>query len=717
MKSKILTPLALLCLITAISSAQEKMLTLEDITYQNRSIFPKSLNRLTWMGESDNFSYIEGNYLVMASAEKEGSDTVANLDDLNAGLADLKLDSIRRFPSTDYVDDYKFRFRHAGKALVYDIITRNLVVVGDLENMDEKAKNITVPEKSHWVAYTAGNNLFMIRGGKKRQITGDDNEGIVNGQTVHRVEFGIDRGIFWSPDANYIAFYRKDETMVTDYPLVDITPRIAEAGNTKYPMAGMASHHVTLGVYDIANDKTVFMKTGEPKDQYLTCVTWDPSEKYIYIALLNRDQNHLRLNKYDILTGEQVQTLFEEKDEQYVEPMHPLHFMESDPDRFLWFSKRSGYQHLYLYNTEGEMLNRITEGDWEVTGFLGFDGKEKNIFITGTKESPIEEHIYRVEFKSGKMTRISAEHGSHSGLVSASGDWIIDSYSSTETARAYTLTDRKGNKVRDLLATEDPLKDYKLGEMEIFTIEANDGADLYCRLIKPAGFDPSEKYPVFIYVYGGPHSQLVSDSWLGGARLFLHYMAQQGYVVFTMDNRGTAHRGVDFEQAIFRNLGTLEVEDQMKGVEYLRSLEYVDNERIGVDGWSYGGFMALSMALKNPGIFKAVCAGGPVIDWKYYEVMYGERYMDTPESNPEGYLNASLLNYIDNIEDNILIIHGTMDPTVVPQNSLSFLKACVDRGKQVEYFVYPGHPHNVRGKDRMHLYEKIRMFFDGKLKE
>ncbi len=505
--------------------------------------------------------------------------------------------------------------------------------------------------------------------------------------------------------------------MVADYPLVDIDPEIAEVQNIKYPMAGHASHHVTLGVYNLESQETVFMKTGEPKEQYLTSVTWDPSGDFIYIALLNRDQNHLKLNKYNASTGDLVKTLFEEKSDKYVEPEHHLFFEESRPEQFLWMSERDGYQHLYLYTTDGDMVKQITSGDWVVTDYLGIDKKGKTVFITGTKDSPIEQNIYSVDIRTGKTTRLSPDHGTHNGIVSYSGEYVIDSYSSTEMAREYKILTKGGSVAQILLTDADPLKEYNLGEMSIFTLKADDGSDLYCRLIKPSNFEEGKKYPVFFYVYGGPHSQLVNDSWLGAAGIFQNYMAQQGYVVFTMDNHGTAQRGRDFEQAIFRNLGDLEIADQLKGVEYLKSLDFVDADRMGIDGWSYGGFMTVSMMLKQPGVFKAASAGGPVIDWKYYEVMYGERYMDTPETNPEGYKNAALTNYVDQLEGDLLILQGTMDPTVVWQNSLSFIKKCVDQGKQVEYFVYPGHGHNVRGKDRVHMYEKIRLFFDEKLKD
>jgi dipeptidyl-peptidase-4 len=679
----------------------------------NPKVLPERLSQLQWMGEGDFFSYVENNELIKGRATSADFQTIAKLDDLNAGITDLGEDSIKRFPRIGYLDENMCWFEHKNNLYTYNIITRNLKKVNEVS---EDAKNKDVCDATFDVAYTIDNNLYLAKEGEQVQITFDVNEGIVNGQEVHRREFGIHTGTFWSPEGNYLAFYRKDETMVTDYPLVDIEPRIAEVKNTKYPMAGMASHHVTVGIYNLTTGQTIFIKTGEPKEQDLSCVTWDPSERFIYIALLNRDQNHLKLNKYDATTGQLIKTLFEETDEEYVEPEHPLYFPESMPGRFLWFSKRDNHQHLYLYDTDGNLIQPVTQGDWSVLNYLGSDKNGKTIYFTATKESPIEENIYSVELKSGKISRISPDHGSHNGMVSKSDEYIIDGYSSTDVASEYKMLSNKGKEIYTILENKDPLADFNLGEMSIFTIKADDGTDLYCRLIKPSDFEAGKKYPVFFYVYGGPHSQLVSDSWLGAAGLFQNYMAQQGYVVFTMDNRGTTNRGLEFEQVIHRNLGVIEVADQMKGLEYLKSLDFVDSGRIGVDGWSYGGFLTISMILQYPGEFKAACAGGPVIDWKYYEVMYGERYMDTPQSNPEGYENARLINYVDSLSTDLLILQGTMDPVVVWQNSLSFIKACVDKGKQVEYFVYPGHEHNVRGKDRVHMYEKIRLFFDERLK-
>jgi len=714
---------AFIFIIVLTSFAQDKMLTLEDAVYLNPEVLPDKMDQLQWMGESDRYSWVDNNILMAGNPLSEEMDTLMNLDDINAGLEDMNMDSIKRFPNITFVDEFNFRFIFDDKMLLFDIVSKNLKF---LNYYYENGKNIDIFNENYFIAYTIDNNLYVAHNTEQIQVTNDDNPGIINGQSVHRNEFGIHKGTFWSPSGNYLAFYRKDETMVTDYPLVDISKRIAAVKSTKYPMAGMRSEEVTLGIYNVNTREVIFVKTGEPKDQYLTSVTWDPTEKYIYIGILNRDQNQLKLNKYNVLTGDFVYTLFDEQNDKYVEPEHPMYFMRTRPNQFVWMSERDGYQHLYLYQTSGHLIKQVTQGEWVVTDFMGTDDKEKVIFFRGTKESPIEKNIYTVDIRSEDLIRISPDHGTHSpffgrgqnkhSVINYTGEYILDEYSNTNIAREYKLLNSTGSTLRTLQKNIDPLKDYNLGEMSIITLKSDDGQNLYGRLIKPADFEEGKKYPVFFYVYGGPHSQLVNDSWLGGARIFQNYMAQQGYVVFTMDNRGTANRGLAFEQAIFRNIGEVEVADQMKGLEYLLSLDFVDPDRIGIDGWSYGGYMTIAMMLRNPGVFKAGCAGGPVIDWKYYEVMYGERYMDTPQSNIEGYMNTSLLNEDYQLEDKLLIIHGTNDPTVVWQNSLTFIKKCVDEGVQVDYFVYPGHPHNVRGKDRMHLYEKIRLYFDENLK-
>ncbi len=587
-----------------------------------------------------------------------------------------------------------------------------------LVTMPDNAEHVTV-DKSGRIAFTIDNNLWLWDKEKgKIQVTNDANKDIVCGQSVHRDEFGIDGGIFFSPKGNYLAYYRMDQTMVKDYPIIkwDVTP--AKVDLIKYPMAGGTSHEVTLCVYDPTTSKSVAMQTGvKNKDHYLTSVTWSPDEKYIYIAILNRDQNHLWLNKYDASTGVKVKALFEETSLKYVHPIHPLTFIPKQKNLFLWWSERDGFAHLYLYNTEGKLIRQVTKGNWVVNEIAGLDMAGMNVVVTASKESPLEKHIYSVNLDNGKMRRIDKGAGMHSAMCSENGAYVLDVYSGAGVPKNTYLRATNGTYEQELVKSEDPLANYDRPVIKDVTIKAADGVTpLYGKLILPTNFDKSKKYPVIVYLYNGPNVQLIHNSFPESGNLWYEYMAQHGYVVFTMDGRGSWNRGLAFEQATFRRLGDVEIQDQMKGVEYLRSLPYVDADRMGVHGWSYGGFMTTSLMLKHPDVFKCGVAGGPVMDWSMYEVMYTERYMDTPGDNAEGYQNSNLLDKVKNLKGKLLLIHGTQDNVVVWQHSIDFLKKCVDENVQVDYFVYPGYEHNVRGKDRVHLMKKISDYFDEYLK-
>ncbi len=609
-----------------------------------------------------------------------------------------------------------------GKPTV-QVHTWNGLGLFDMEKMELKAF-FTFPEKSKnhrlspdysYLAYTIDNNLFIRNSnGEEKVITNEKDRGIVCGQSVHRDEFGINNGIFWSPDGKKLAFYRMDETMVTDYPLVDISARVAEPKPIKYPMAGMTSHQVTIGVYDTTTGQTIFLKTGEPDDHYLTNIAWSPDASSVYVAELNRGQDHMKMDRYKAATGNLDQTLFEETDPKYVEPEHPVLFADnSNGNQFIWQSRRDGYNHLYLYDRSGKLIRQLTHGTWEVTELIGIDKRGEKLYFISTHPTPIERHLYSVELKNGRITRLSSQPGMHSGAISHSGRYLIDRFSAHDNPGVVNLIDtRKGKPI--LLATaNNPFEGIEMPSVESGSIKAaDDKTDLYYRLVKPAGFNPSKTYPVAVYVYGGPHSQMVNNRWLYGSGGWETYMAQKGYLVFVMDNRGTSYRGAAFEQVTHRQLGVEESKDQKKGVDFLHSLPYVDKERIGIHGWSYGGFMTINMLLRYPGLFKVGVAGGPVIDWMYYEVMYGERYMDLPAENTEGYLETSLLNKADQLKDRLLIIHGDEDPTVVMQHSLQFLKACIKAGTHPDFFVYPGHGHNMMGRDRVHLHEHITRYFD-----
>jgi dipeptidyl-peptidase-4 len=701
--------LSLLIILLPLLAIGQKKLTIEDVSGMNRAIYPTSLRNLQWVGKTDRFTYIDNNAVLVRKVNQTTTDTLIRLVEFNKILKSSEIDTLSRMPSFIWLDESTITFTVKNNTYKTNLKDKTATLVN---TYPEEAENIDSDEDAKLIAYTLKNNLYIASSGKQIQVTNDENPGLVNGQTVHRNEFGITTGIFFSPERNYLAYYHKDETMVTDYPIVNIDTRIAEVENTKYPMAGMTSEQVTLVVYKISDGTYVKIKTGEPVDQYLTSVTWGPDEKDIYIGILNRGQNHLKLNKYDASTGELKQTLFEEKNDKYVEPEHPLYFVESKPDQFIWFSERDGYQHLYLYRTDGTLIRQLTQGEWVVTGLLGTDPKGTTAFFLATKNSPLNEDLFSVDLKTGKITSLSLNTGVHNPILQPEGKYLIDIYSDTLVCREYDLLDSKGKVLQVISRSENPLDEYEVCKSQILKLKAKDSSDLYAQIILPPDFQPAKKYPVIVYVYGGPHAQLVNNSWLGGTSLFNYYMAQQGYIIFTLDNHGSGNRGLAFEQAVFRNLGTVEVSDQMIGVDYLKSLPFVDPARIGVSGWSYGGFMTISLMLREPDVFKVGVCGGPVTDWKYYEVMYGERYMDTPEENPEGYKEASLLERAGNLKGDLLVIHGTADPTVVWQQSLALMKRFIEEGIMVDYFVYPGHEHGVGGKDRLHLNRKIEKYFN-----
>lgn len=555
-----------------------------------------------------------------------------------------------------------------------------------------------------------------------------DGYNIVLGESVHRNEFGINGGLFWSPKQSRLAFYRMDQSMVVDYPLVNTKTREAEPMPIKYPMAGMQSHWVTVGVYEPATGKLLYLNTCRDttvheREMYLTNIAWSPDEKYIYIAKINREQNHMWLEQYDAATGAFMKTLFEETNPRYVEPCDPMIFTPKG-DQFLWYSMRDGYKHLYLYNADGSLVKQVTKGEYEVEGFIQFDKKGENIFIYANKNNLDGRDAYRVNLKDGTMkclTNYNSAEGTHTVVINDEGTRMVDYFSAVDNPGEvnYVININKPANHRDynIYRAENPLKDYAMPGVELGTIKAADGkTDLYYRLITPPNMEKGKKYPTLVYVYGGPHSQLVTDSWLGGGNLYFMFLAQQGYVVFTLDNRGTDNRGFEFESCTHRRLGEIELADQMEGVKFLQSLPYVDKDRMGVEGWSFGGFMTITMKLAHPEVFKVGCAGGPVIDWKWYEIMYGERYMDTPQENPKGYEAASLLNKAKNLEGRLLVIQGAEDNTVVPQHSTEFIERCINNYKQVDYFVYPHHEHNVLGRERLHLYQKMFQYYEDFLK-
>ncbi|MBS3914617.1 MAG: DPP IV N-terminal domain-containing protein [Bacteroidetes bacterium] len=687
-------------------TAQDSLLSIEDCF--NPKLYPTSLKAVQWIPNSHKFSQVKGEALVATDPYSKKDDTIFTLSKLNASLA-VDNASLKAIPMVTWKDYNSLWFIAGNKMFVYTLSSQTSILKRQLPESNDAME---ISPESMNVAAVVKDNLEIISAYGRKKITEDGGSGIVYGQAVHRNEFGINGGLFWNKDGTKLAFYRMDEKRVTDYPIYNLSTRPASDYKIKYPMAGDSSHTVTVGIYNTYTEELKYLNTEGPYDQYLTNITWSPDGLYVYIAWVNREQNWMQLRKYNASTGELEKVLLDEKHEKYVEPEHgPIFLPESNSD-FIWFSERDGFDHMYLY--QGGKLNRqLTTGNWEVTKFIGFDKEANGFYFEGTKESPLERHVYylKLKDKEPRYKKITSGAGTHNVSLNNFSGLYMDMMTSRKEPRKYTVYKTDGTIINEIFKSPNPLESFSLGEIKIEPILAN-GVALYTRTFLPYDFDVNKKYPVVVYVYGGPHAQMITESWLGGANLWFHYMAQNGYIVYTVDNRGSSHKGLQFENAVHRQLGTVEMSDQIAALDYLKKFPYVDSNRIGIHGWSFGGFMTTSLMTRTPGIYKVGVAGGPVIDWKYYEIMYTERYMDKPQENPEGYAAASLLKYAGNLQGRLLMIHGTDDDVVVWQHSMLYIKEMVkNRNANLDYYVYPGHKHNVIGPDRVHLYKKISQYF------
>ncbi|MDM1298549.1 DPP IV N-terminal domain-containing protein [Empedobacter falsenii] len=695
-------------LMSASLLAQKKNVTMEDaVLGLSTNLRIENLNQVQWIPNQNaytqNVKTSYGEALIKKEVPSLKTDTIFRSSQFEN----------KRIPSLNWIND---------KQAYYSTKTgyKTITTAGqqnDWLKLPDNAENVEFDATNNQVGYVIDNNLFFVdKTGKTHQITKDGKYEIVNGKSVHQNEFGIHKGIFISPKGNLVAFYRMDQTVVTDYPIIDWSVQPAVNKNIKYPFAGTKNHTVTLGVYNPTTQKTTFLETHPEVDHYLTSVTWSPDEKHIYIALLSRNQKHIELNQYDAVSGKLIKTLFKEDDAKYVEPQNELHFIPGKNNEFVWWSQRDGFMHLYRFNTDGKLLNQITKGDWIVTDLVGENAKKKEFLIMITKDSPKDRHLYAVNWENGKLRKITTDAGTHNVSVSTNGEYAIDNWSNDNTPRKIDVLDANGKFKQNILTAQNPLANYNTAKVENVTLKADDGTDLYGKLIYPTNFDQSKKYPVIVYLYNGPHAQLITNRFPATGNLWYDHLAEKGYVVFTMDGRGSANRGLKFEQAIHGNVATTEMNDQMKGVDFLKTLPFVDAERMGIHGWSYGGFMTTSFMLRKPDVFKVGVAGGPVLDWTQYEIMYTERYMESPQDNPEGFKNTNLINRVKDLKGKLLMIHGAQDNVVVWQHSIDFIREAVKNGVQMDYFVYPGHEHNVRGKDRVHLMQKITDYFDLYLK-
>jgi dipeptidyl-peptidase-4 len=685
------------------SQAQLKKITLEDgVLQQGRKFGADRVTGFQWIPNSNKYVYYTDGWskTVTATTSDKKTSELVTLAEINSALGT----KLRNFFGLQWIDANTIIVSENGNYYTYSLTSKSGTKIQDAV---ENSENLTFDKANQNLAFTEGNNLYILNKNKEKvAVTSNSDKNIVSGQTISRSEFGISGGIFWSPKSSFLAFYQKDETDVADYPLLDVNETPGKLVSIKYPMIGQKSEKPKVGIYNLSTGKTVFIAPRNNSDDYLTNLSWTPDEKFILIAELNRGQNDMCLNLYDANSGKFIKTLLNETNPKWVEPEHDAYFPSEKSNNFVWHSEKDGFQNLYYYTIDGKLIKQLTNNKFVTREIIGANPAGTEIYFKATGPNPTNMLVYKVDLK-GKQTLITKDEGVHNVSISSDGNWFFDEYSNHSTPSKSILYD-KNLKATTLLESKNKYEGYEMGSAEIKTIKAADGTtDLYTRLIKPSNFDPNKKYPVMVYVYGGPHAQMITNSYLDGANLWMYWMAEQGYLVFTVDNRGSDNRGFAFESVIHGKCGTNEVEDQIKGVEYLKSLPYVDGNRLAVHGWSYGGFMTNSLMLRKPDAFKVGVAGGPVVDWKWYEAMYGERYMDTPAENAKGFEESSLLTYVKDLKGKLLLIHGTNDDVVVEQHNLSLVKKFVEAGKQVDYFPYPMHKHNVIGKDRVHLMTKV----------
>ncbi len=702
MSKKLLSAMATIAATAlSINALSQNLFSLDNTVFggnETRSFYPYDMSAWPSLSSDDIFFY-NSDYNLMRATTNSSPEKITSYKNLQPLLGGWF--SILNAPDANHI-----WATNGEKTLLINLPQLNIV-----KTINASYDNIAIAPQSGWASYTVGANLFVSNGQETKQINPDSEPGILYGSTVHRNEFGIEGGMFWSPNGLNLCFYRKDESMVTNYPLVDVKPRTAEVVNTRYPMAGETSEQVTIGIYNVLTNKTLYLKTESPVDRYFTNISWSPDNKTICIAEINRDQNHAWINLYDATTGNKIKTLFEEQNDKWIEPCEPAKW--TDDSHFVWLSYRNGFRHIYLYDTNTSKSKQLTKGNWCVTKILGYNSSKKLLLIQTNQDGYLYRDVCTLSLK-GSLKQISDPNSFCTASYADDNNLIAINTSRPDMAKRWAISDLNG-KSSEIQTITDPYVEagFKMPQISLVPLKSADGNhDLSGRLILPPDFDASKSYPVLIYVYGGPHSQMVDGSWLYGADLWMLYFAQEGYIIFSMDNRGTEMRGSEFEQAIHRQLGKCETEDQMQGVEFLKSLPYVDKNRIGVYGWSFGGFMTLTMLTSHPDDFNVGVAGGPVCDWKYYEVMYGERYMDTPQQNPDGYYNSNISNKIENLKAKLLVIQGAMDSTVVWQNCLQLTNAAIEKGIFFDSAIYPNHPHNVRGKDRVHLVGRIKQYFD-----
>ncbi len=644
------------------------------------------------------------------------------------------LDTKNHKELTDGIDSYTFSanekqiliannsnpiYRHSFTAdfYLYDITTKSLRKV-----LEQAQEPLFSPDGSK-IAYAKANNLFVmdVASGNSTAITNDgEKNAIINGITdwVYEEEFAFVRAFDWSADSKKIAFIRFDERQVPEFSMdiyrKDLYP---SQDKFKYPKAGEKNALVSLHVVDVASNTKKEVNLSQYNDFYIARMRWTNDANVLCAQVLNRHQNNLDLLFVDGTTAA-TKVVLNEKDNAYVDVTDNLTFLKDNS--FIWTSEKDGWNHIYLYDKTGKLKNQVTKGTWEVTAYYGFDEKTKTIFYQSTENGSIVRDVYRIGLDGKKKMKLSKQVGTNAATFSPNFEFFINTYSSVTTPTQYSLNSAKdGVQVQMIVensALTEKLKKYDLPTKEFFVLTTEKGHQLNAWMIKPKDFDATKKYPVFMYQYSGPGSQQVANDWLDTNDYWFMMLAQQGYITVCVDGRGTGFKGAAFKKCTQKELGKFEVEDQIDAAKVLGTYAYVDKTRIGIFGWSFGGFMASNCLFKGADVFKMAIAVAPVTNWRFYDSIYTERYMQTPQENASGYDDNSPINHVSKLKGSFLLVHGTADDNVHVQNSMQMIEALVQANKQFDWAIYPDKNHGIYGgKTRIQLFNKMTNFIKEKL--
>jgi len=708
-------------------SAQNKQITLEEI-WTNYRFYPRYATGFNFMNDGKHYVRSErtsnGTALVKYDITNgKAVDTLFTDAQMSAAYEnapstfdyyEFSADESKIILATDKEDIYRHSFY--ANFYIWDFEKETLTPVAE-----GKQRLATLSPDNDKVAYVQDNNLFYkdLTNNQIIQITNDgEYNKIINGATdwVNEEEFGLARGFYWSPDGNAIAFLRFDETAVKEFTMQyynnDMYPELYKF---KYPKTGEDNAKTSAHIYSLKTNNVAKVKT--PETDYIPRIKWTQNPNELCVFTLNRHQNNLELYLANATSGD-AKLLLNEKNEWYVDIHDNLTFLK-DGKHFVWTSEQDGFNHVYLYNMDGTLKTQLTKGEFDVTNLYGVDEVNELIYYQAAKQTPMQREIYQVNLDGKKDKMISKEDGTNSAGFSSTFDYFIHTYSSIGNPSTYVVRNRKGKEVRmleDNKALKERLSQYNLGKVAFFTFENSRQTSLNGWMITPPDFDENKKYPVFMYVYGGPGSQTVNDAWGGQNYMWFQMLAQNGYIVVSVDNSGTGARGEKFKKMTYQELGKYETQDQIEAAKYLAGLDYVDGSRIGIFGWSYGGYMSSLCLFKGNDVFKSAIAIAPVTNWKWYDSIYTERYMRTPQENKDGYEDNSPINFVERLKGNYLLVHGITDDNVHFQNTAEMTRALISANKQFDTYFYPNRNHGIYGDNaRIHLYTKMTNFVLEKL--